>query len=91
MSQPNEPTDPDGRADDPREPGPPPDPRVARNEALAVFGGVTVFCAALYWIGMGVGLFRSSFLGFQAAVSPEGWQFYVGIQPIVERSSRRLR
>jgi hypothetical protein len=42
-------------------------------------------------IGMGVGLFRSSFLGFQAAVSPEGWQFYVGVQPIVERSSRRLR
>jgi hypothetical protein len=42
-------------------------------------------------IGMGLGLFRSSFLGFQAAVSPEGWQFYLGIQPIVERSSRRLR
>ena len=66
MSQPTEPTDPDGRADDPREPGPPPDPRVARNEALAVFGAVTVFCAALYWIGMGVGFVKANLGGFFA-------------------------
>jgi CAAX protease family protein len=49
-----------------REPGPPPEPRAARNEALAVFGGVTVFCAALYWIGMGVPFIKANLGGFFA-------------------------
>jgi membrane protease YdiL (CAAX protease family) len=59
-------TEPRAQPPPPSEPGPPPAPRDARNEALAVFGGVTVLCAALYWIGMGVPFIKANLGGFFA-------------------------
>jgi len=63
---PADPAEPPAETDARDEPGPPPAPTDARNEALAVFGGVTVLCASLYWIGMAVPFIKANLGGFFA-------------------------